>query len=176
MYMHVTSIIVTRFVLINPFTGVGTILRPVRVVCSKNHKKSPEQAIFFLNVPADAEKISLPRGIFARSKSAGCYVVRAVEIDRNLSCFFLTMASRLSVYDVLERLEDYDDGLYSEDESDCEAEGVSGYMPESDASGEALTTTMKKAPMTPLFQRSPLLFAGQYLLLDTIATLSFTSR
>ena len=50
---------------------------------------------------------------FARSKSAGCYVVQAVEIDRNLSRFFLTMASRLSVYDVLERLEDDDDGLYS---------------------------------------------------------------
>ena len=72
---------------------------------------------------------------FARSKSAGCYVVRAVEIDRNLLRFFLTMASRLSV---LERLEDDDDGLYSEDESDCEAEGISGYMPEADASGEAL--------------------------------------
>ena len=69
---------------------------------------------------------------FARSKSAGCYVVRAVEIDRNLSRFFLTMASRLSLYDVLERLEDDDDGLYSEDESDCEAEGISGYMPEAD--------------------------------------------
>ena len=75
---------------------------------------------------------------FARSKSAGCYVVQAVEIDQNLSRFFLTMASRLSVYDVLERLEDDDDGLYSEDESDCEAEGTSGYMPEADASGEAL--------------------------------------
>ena len=50
---------------------------------------------------------------FTTSKSAGCYVVRAVEIDRNLSRFFLTMAS---VYDVLERLEDDDDELYSEDE------------------------------------------------------------
>ena len=55
------------------------------------------------------------------------------------------MASRLSVYDVLERLDDDDVGLYSEDESDCEAEGISGYMPETDdglmadiASGEAL--------------------------------------
>ena len=69
---------------------------------------------------------------FARSKSAGCY-----EIDRNLSRFFLTMASRLSVYDVLERLEDDDDGLYSEDESDCEAEGISGYMPEAESDCEA---------------------------------------
>ena len=50
------------------FTGVGAILRPVRVVCSKNHKKSPERAMFFLNVPADAEKISLPRGIFLRGQ------------------------------------------------------------------------------------------------------------
>ena len=91
---------------------------------------------------------------FARSKSAGCYVVRAVEIDRNLSRFFLTMASRLSVYDVLERLEDDDDGL---DESDCEAEGISGYMPEADAMEKRWTTTTKKAPMTPLLQRSPLL-------------------
>ena len=89
---------------------------------------------------------------FARSKSAGCYVVRAVEIDRNLSRFFLTMASRLSVYDVLERLENDDDGLYSEDESDCEAEGISGYMPV-----EKRWTTTTKAPMTPLLQRSPLL-------------------
>ena len=32
---------------------------------------------------------------------------------------------------MLERLDD-DDGLYSEDESDCEAEGISGYMPEAD--------------------------------------------
>ena len=39
------------------------------------------------------------------------------------------MASCLSVYDVLERLDDDDDGPYSEDESDCEAEGISGYMP-----------------------------------------------
>ena len=54
--------------LFNPFTGVGAILRPVRVVCSKNHKKSPERAMFFLNVPADAEKISLPRGIFCEVK------------------------------------------------------------------------------------------------------------
>ena len=94
---------------------------------------------------------------FARSKSAGCYVVRAVEIDRNLSRFFLTMASRLSVYNVLERLEDDDDGLYSEDESDCEAEGISGYMPEADPVEKRWTTTTKKAPMTPLLQRSPLL-------------------
>ena len=54
--------------LFNPFTGVGAILRPARVVCSKNHKKSPERAMFFLNVPADAEKISLPRGIFCEVK------------------------------------------------------------------------------------------------------------
>ena len=54
--------------LFNPFTGVGAILRPVRVVCSKNHKKSPKRAMFFLNVPADAEKISLPRGIFCEVK------------------------------------------------------------------------------------------------------------
>ena len=46
---------------------------------------------------------------------------------------------------MLERLDDDDDGLYSGDESDCEAEGISGYMPEADdglladiASGEAL--------------------------------------
>ena len=94
---------------------------------------------------------------FARSKSAGCYVVRAVEIDRNLSRFFLTMASRLSVYDVLERLEDDDDGLYSEDENDCEAEGISGYMPMLVEKRWTTTTTTKKAPMTPLLQRSPLL-------------------
>ena len=114
---------------------------------------------------------------FARSKSAGCYVVRAVEIDRNLSRFFLTMASRLSVYDVLERLEDDDDGLYSEDESDCEAEGISGYMPEADASGEALDDDDKEGAddaSSSALTIAP--FAGQYLLLDTIATLSFTSR
>ena len=114
---------------------------------------------------------------FARSKSAGCYVVRAVEIDRNLSCFFLTMASRLSVYDVLERLEDDDDGLYSEDESDCEAEGISGYMPEADASGKALDDDDEEGAndaSSSALTIAP--FAGQYLLLDTIATLSFTSR
>ena len=33
----------------------------------------------------------------------------------------------LSAYDVLEML-DIDDGLYSEDERDCEAEGISGYI------------------------------------------------
>ena len=113
----------------------------------------------------------------ARSKSAGCYVVRAVEIDRNLSRFFLTMASRLSVYDVLERLEDDDDGLYSEDESDCEAEGISGYMPEADASGEALDDDDEEGAddaSSSALTIAP--FAGQYLLLDTIATLSFTSR
>ena len=33
---------------------------------------------------------------------------------------------------MLERLDDDDDGLHSEDESDCEAEGISGYMPEAD--------------------------------------------
>ena len=114
---------------------------------------------------------------FARSKSAGCYVVRAVEIDRNLSHFFLTMASRLSVYDVLERLEDDDDGLYSEDESDCEAEGISGYMPESDASGEALDDDDEEgADDASSSALTIALFAGQYLLLVTIATLSFTFR
>ena len=114
--------------------------------------------MFFLNVPADAEKISLYLVVFfARSKSAGCYVVRAVEIDRNLSRFFLTMASRLSVYDVLERLEDDDDGLYSEDESDCEAERISGYGLRPMPVEKRWTTTTKKAPMTPLLQRSPLL-------------------
>ena len=30
---------------INPFTGVGAILCPARVVCSKNHKNSRERAI-----------------------------------------------------------------------------------------------------------------------------------
>ena len=113
---------------------------------------------------------------FARSKSAGCYVVRAVEIDRNLSRFFLTMASRLSVYDVLERLEDDDVGLYSEDEGDCEAEGTSGYMPEADASGEALDDDEEGADDGSSSALTIALFAGQYLLLDTIATLSFTSR
>ena len=113
---------------------------------------------------------------FARSKSAGCYVVRAVEIDQNLSRFFLTMASRLSVYDVLERLEDDDDGLYSEDESDCEAEGTSGYMPEADASGETLDDDEEGADDASSSALTIALFAGQYLLLDTIATLSFTSR
>ena len=46
---------------------------------------------------------------------------------------------------MLERLDDDDDGLYSEDESDCEAEGISGYLPETGddlmadiGSGEAL--------------------------------------
>ena len=55
------------------------------------------------------------------------------------------MASRSGVYDVLERLDDDDDGLYSGDESDYEAEGICGYMPETNdglmadvASGEAL--------------------------------------
>ena len=59
--------VVSAEIYFNPFTGVGAILRPVRVVCSKNHKKSPERAMFFLNIPADAEKISLPRGIFRHS-------------------------------------------------------------------------------------------------------------
>ena len=64
------------------------------------------------------------------------------------------MASRLSVYDVLERLDDDDDGLYSGDESDCEAEGISGYMPEADdglladiASGEALDDEEEEGSM-----------------------------
>ena len=42
------------------------------------------------------------------------------------------MASCLNIYDVLERLDDDNDGLYSEDESDCEAEGISEYMPKAD--------------------------------------------
>ena len=86
------------------------------------------------------KKISLPRGIFCEVKKCRllCSIYEPLKWIEILSRFFLTMASRLSVYDVLERLEDDDDGLYSEDESDCEAEGISGYMPEADASGEAL--------------------------------------
>ena len=70
---------------------------------------------------------------------------------------------------MLERLED---DLYSEDESDCEAEGISGYMPEADASGEALDDDDEEG--TDDASSSALtiaLFAGQYLLLDTIAML-----
>ena len=39
------------------------------------------------------------------------------------------MASRLTVADVLDRL-DEDDGDFSADESDCEEEGIVGYPPE----------------------------------------------
>ena len=40
-----------------------------------------------------------------------------------------SMASRLTVTDVLDRL-DEDDGDFSADESDCEEEGIVGYLPE----------------------------------------------
>ena len=88
----------------------------------------------------------------------------------------LTMASRLSVYDVLERLDDDDDGPYSEDESDCEAEGISGYMPEADddlmaAIASEASLDNKKEEGTDDASSSELttgLFAGQYLLPDTI--------
>ena len=78
------------------------------------------------------------------------------------------MASHLSVYDVLERLDDDDDGLYSEDESDCEAEGISGYMSEADKEEEGADDASSSALTTGLF-------ATQYLLLDTIATLGYGS-
>ena len=42
------------------------------------------------------------------------------------------MASCLNLDEVLERLEDDDFGLSSEDESDFEGEGIYGYMPETD--------------------------------------------
>ena len=70
------------------------------------------------------------------------------------------MASRLSVYDVIERLEDDDYGLYSEDESDCEAEGTSGYMPEADASGEALDDDEEGADDASSSVLTIALFAG----------------
>ena len=90
------------------------------------------------------------------------------------------MASRFSAYDVLEML-DIDDGLYSEDESDCEAEGISGYMPEADddltgaiASGAALDDDDEGDSMDTDDASSSVLttslLAGQYLL--AIATLS----
>ena len=60
--------------------------------------------------------------------------------------------------------------------SDCEAEGISGYMPEADASGEALDDDDEGADDASSSALTIALFAGQYLLLDTIATLSFTSR
>ena len=54
----------------NPLTGVGVILRPEKVVCSKTR---PERAMLFLNVPADREIVSL---FFSRSEGARCYEVR----------------------------------------------------------------------------------------------------
>ena len=63
--------------LINPLTGEGAKLRPEKVVCSKNHKNTPEQAMLFLKVPADREKFLYHMVFFSRSKSARCYAVRA---------------------------------------------------------------------------------------------------
>ena len=57
-----------------------------------------------------------------------------------------------------------------------EAEGISGYMPEADASGEALDDDDEEGADDSSLALTIALFAGQYLLLDTIATLSFTSR
>ena len=58
-----------------------------------------------------------------------------------------------------------------------EAEGISGYMPEADASGEALDDDDEEGAEDASSSALTIaLFAGQYLLLDTIATLSFTSR
>ena len=68
---------------------------------------------------------------------------------------------------MLERLEDDDDGLFSDDESYCEAEGISGYMPEADgglladiSAGKRWMTRKKKAVWTlvlPLLQHSLLI-------------------
>ena len=40
------------------------------------------------------------------------------------------MVSCFSVIDGLERLQNDDNGLFSDKESDCEADGIVGYMPE----------------------------------------------
>ena len=52
---------------------------------------------------------------------------------------------------MLEKLDDDDDGLFSDDESYCEAEGISGYMPEADdgllAGGEALDDEEEEGSM-----------------------------
>ena len=55
---------------------------------------------------------------------------------------------------MLEKLDDDDDGLFSDDESYCEAEGISGYMPEADdglladiAGGEALDVEEEEGSM-----------------------------
>ena len=112
----------------------------------------------YLNVPADAEKVSAPHGIFCEVKK---YTLLWSTSRWKSIKIYLTMASRLSVYDGLERLDDDDDGLYSEDESDCEAEGISGYMPEAMTTSWQILpaekpwmTTKKKALMMPLLQRS----------------------
>ena len=49
-------------------------------------------------------------------------------------------------------------------------------MPEADASGEALDDDEEGADDASSLALTIALFASQYLLLDTIATLSFTSR
>ena len=78
----------------------------------------------------------------------------------------------MSIYDALERIDSDDVGLYSDDESDCEAEGISGYMSGADddfmadiANGEALvgeeegTMDADDAPSSAL---TTSLVAGQY--------------
>ena len=87
-----------------------------------------------------------------------CYtVVRAVQ----------TMASPSSVYDVLERLENDDHGLYSDDESDCEADGISeGPMTTSRSAEQRWMTIKRKVVWIAVDASSALttgLVSGQYL-------------
>ena len=92
------------------------------------------------------------------------HVAMPLKIDQNLSddgC--------LSIYDALERLDDDDD---AEDESDCEAEGISGYMLTTSWPAEKRWTTRKtKALMMPLLHCS-LLVQVFISIADVIATLS----
>ena len=71
---------------------------------------------------------------------------------------------------MLERLDVDDDGLYSDDESDSEAEGISGCMPETDdglmadiASGEVLDDEEEESSMDADDASSYWSSSGQYL-------------
>ena len=141
---------------------MAAIWRPERVVCPKNHKKGTEQAMLFLNVPVDREKVSLPRGIFCEVKKCTLLYIASPRNRSKFLSLLSTMASRLSV---LQRLEDDGIGLYSEGESGCEAERISGYMPEDPiadvASGEALDDEEEDDDASSAL--TPGLVAGQYL-------------